>query len=137
MWCGFGDLQFQLHVRKKNNNRKVPKLKKTIKDSNVLESFNYVRQLWRIIERKFGINLSFEQILGLDPLFEYDAIATTIYFLTYKEWLLLSLENKQRSDNLNQMYFKSELQYRVETYKLCKCIDQNHVDNLVEIMLLM
>ena len=65
-------------------------------------------------------------------MFEYDSIVTIISFLIYKEWLLLSLENKQRKDNLNQMYFKSELQLRVEIYKLCKCIDQDHVDNLVE-----
>ena len=120
---------------KPNDRCDVCGLSQTI--DHLLYNCNYVRPLWRIIERKFGINLSFEQILGLDPLFEYDAIATIISFLIYKEWLLLSLENKQRSDNLNQMHFKSELQLRVEIYKLCKCIDQDHVNNLVEIMLLM
>ena len=33
---------------------------------------NYIRPLWRIIEQTFGVNISFEQIMGLDPLFEYD-----------------------------------------------------------------
>ena len=91
----------------------------------------------RIIERKFGVNISFEQILGLDPSFEYDEIATIISFLIYKEWLLSSLQSKHRSDNLDRIYYKSELQLRMDIYKLCKCIDQNHVDNLMEIMLLM
>ena len=41
MWCGFGDLREQSSVRKKKRIiRIVPKLEKTIKDSNVLESFN-------------------------------------------------------------------------------------------------
>ena len=95
---------------------------------------NYVRPLWRLVERKVGIIITFEQILGLDPLFEYDSITTIIGFLIYKEWLLLSLENKQRNAGLNMMYYKSELQLRTEIYKLCKCIDQNHVDNLMELI---
>ena len=96
----------------------------------------YVRPLWRIIERKFGVNIYFEQILGLDPSFEYDEIATIISFLIYKEWLLSSLESKHRSTNLDKIYYKSELQLRIDIYKLCRCIDQNYVDNLMEIMLL-
>ena len=43
MWCGFGDLRFQSRVRKKkknNNNKDSTEIRKTIKDSNVLESFN-------------------------------------------------------------------------------------------------
>ena len=48
--------------------------------------------------------------MGLDPLFEYDAIATIVSFLIYKEWLLSSLENKQRNVNLDTIYYKSELQ---------------------------
>ena len=81
--------------------------------------------------------MSFEQILGLDPSFEYDEIATIVSFLIYKEWLLSSLESKHRSTNLDKIYYKSELQLRIDIYKLCRCIDQNHVDNLMEIMLLM
>ena len=57
--------------------------------------------------------------MGLDPLFEYDAIATIVSFSIYKEWLLLSLENKQRNANLDTMYYKSELQLRIDIYKLC------------------
>ena len=75
--------------------------------------------------------------MGLDPLFEYDAIATIVSFLIYKEWLLSSLENKQRNANLDTIYYKSELQLRIDIYKLCKCIDQKHIDNLMAIMLLM
>ena len=63
---------------------------------HLLYNCNYVRPLWRLVERKFGIIISFEQILGLDPLFEYDSITSIISFLIYKEWLLLSLENKTK-----------------------------------------
>ena len=100
---------------------------------HLLYNCNYVRPLWRLVERKVGIIISFEQILGLDPLFEYDSITTIISILIYKEWLL-SLENKQRNADLNIMYYKSELQLRTEIYKLCKRIDQNHVDNLMELI---
>ena len=85
---------------------------------HLLYNCNYVRLLWRLVARKVGIIISFEQILGLDPLFEYDSITTIISFLSYKEWLLLSLENKQRNADLNMMYYKSELQLRTENYKL-------------------
>ena len=101
---------------------------------HLLYNCNYVRPLWRLVEGKVGIIISFERILGLDPLFEYDSITTIISFLIYKEWLLLSLENKQRNADLNMMYYKSELQLRTEIYKLCKRIDQNHVDNLMELI---
>ena len=108
---------------------------------HLLYNCNYVRPLWRLVEskreRKVGIFISFEQILGLDPLLEYDSITTIISFLIYKEWLLLSLENKQRNADLNMMYYKSELQIRTEIYKLCKRIDQNHVDNLMELITFM
>ena len=42
MWCGFGDLRFQSSCpeKKKNNNKDSTEIRKTIKDSNVLESFN-------------------------------------------------------------------------------------------------
>ena len=41
MWCGFRDLREQSSVRKKKkNNKDSTEIRKTIKDSNVLESFN-------------------------------------------------------------------------------------------------
>ena len=40
MWCGFGDLREQSSVRKKKKNKDSTEIRKTIKDSNVLESFN-------------------------------------------------------------------------------------------------
>ena len=76
-------------------------------------------------------------MLGLDPSFEYDEIATIISLLIYKEWLLSSVERNHRSANLDRIYYKSELQLRIDIYKLCRCIYQNHVDNPMEIMLLM
>ena len=41
MWCGFGDLRFRNRFRpeKKKNNKDSTEIRKTIKDSNVLESF--------------------------------------------------------------------------------------------------
>ena len=51
--------------------------------------------------------------------------------------MLSSLENKQRNATLDTIYYTSELQLRIDIYKLCKRIDQNHIDNLTAIMLLM
>ena len=53
---------------------------RSLSASSLLYYCNYVRPLWRIIDWTFGVNISFEQIMGLDPLFEYDAIATIVSF---------------------------------------------------------
>ena len=67
----------------------------------------------------FDINVSFETILGVDDFCEYDNIVTFVYFLIYKEWLVLFLENKSRKSNIMLQYFKDELITRLKIYEKC------------------
>ena len=47
----------------------------------------------------FDITISFEKsILGVDNNSDCDNIITLVSFLIYKQWLILSLENKFRSN---------------------------------------
>ena len=53
--------------------------------------------------------------------FDHDNIATIICFLIYKEWLLLSLENKERNNVATLEHFKAELTLRGSKFmKKCK-----------------
>ena len=63
---------------------------------HLLFSCNYVRPLWRVVQSVFDIIISFESILGVDNTCDYDNIVTLVSFLIYKQWLVLSLENKSR-----------------------------------------
>ena len=102
---------------------------------HLLFECRYVKPLWDVIEKLIGAGISFKQILGLDNLFREDSILSVISFLIYKEWLVLSLENKQRNANICLAYFKNELSLRIEIYKMCKCIDMEHIDKLSAIAL--
>ena len=55
----------------------------------------YVKPLWNIVDLMYGTKVNFIQILEIDELFNYGSVATLICFLIYKEWLLLSLENRK------------------------------------------
>ena len=65
----------------------------------------------------FDINVRFETILGVDDFCEYDNIVTLVCFLSYKEWLVLALENKSRKSNITLQYFIDELIIRVKIYE--------------------
>ena len=89
-----------------------------------------MKPLWQRINAVFGINVSYRQILGLDEHFKFDCIATIVSFLVYKEWLLLSLENKKRNSNIVLEFIKQELTFRLNIYEQCNCIQEAHVQNL-------
>ena len=55
----------------------------------------YVKPLWCIVNSTFGIAVNFKNILGMNESFEHNAIVTVICFFLYKEWLLMSLDNKK------------------------------------------
>ena len=97
---------------------------------HLLLECRYVKPLWELIERHLDLNIGYKQIFGLDKLSKEDAVVTLMCFLIYKEWLLLSLENKKRNTSISLSYYKSELLPRTEIYKLCKCINQEYIDKL-------
>ena len=101
---------------------------------HLLYNCHYVKPLWQIVNIVFGINISFHQILGLDKHFKYDSITTIICFIIYKEWLLLSLDGKHRHPEIALEYFKHEIAIRLEIYKKCNSINENHKDNLQELI---
>ena len=120
---------------KSNDKCDVCSLPQTIE--HLLYDCTYVKPLWTLIEKYLGVNIGYKQILGLDNLFKEDAIVTIICFLIYKEWLVLSLENKKRNRHISMSYYKGELVLRTEIYKSCKCVNEDHIDRLNGIMLQM
>ena len=85
----------------------VCRLPQTIE--HLLFTCTYVTHIWRIVDSVFDINVSFETILGVDDFCEYDNNVTIVCFLIYKEWLVLSLENKSRENSIMLQYLKDEL----------------------------
>ena len=81
----------------------VCRLPQTIE--HLLFTCGYAAPLWQIVDSVFDINVSFETILGVDDFCEYDNIVTLVCFLIYKEWLVLSLENKSRRNNIMSQYY--------------------------------
>ena len=84
---------------------------------HLLFTCRYVTPLWQIVDSVFDINVSFETILGVDQLCEYNNIVTLVSFLIYKEWLVLSLEGKPRNSIILLQYFKEELLIRLKIYE--------------------
>ena len=83
----------------------------------------YVKPLWNLLENVYNVKISFKSILGIDKPFEYNSLVTIIAFLIYKEWLILSLENKKRSNDIMFAFFKEELSIRLRIYEKCTRFD--------------
>ena len=104
---------------------------------HLLFTCRYVTPLWQIVDSVFDINVSFETILGVDQLCEYNNIVTLVSFLIYKEWLVLSLEGKPRNGIILLQYFKEELLTRLKIYEKCTKFsmkDIANIDALIESM---
>jgi len=90
----------------------------------------HVKPLWQMINHVFRLNVNFRQILGIDTKFNQNPVTTIVCFLIYKQWLLLSLENKGRSQNSLLPFVKAEVLLRLRIYKLCSNIHTNHIQDL-------
>ena len=101
---------------------------------HLLYSCVYVRPLWQIVDLVFEVDISFKHILGLDEQFEHDDIITTISFLVYKDWLLPSLQNKDRNSVIALSYFKAELTLRQRIYEECRSIEAAHIDKMKKLI---
>ena len=97
----------------------------------------YVKLLWKVIDNVYKTKVTFKQILGLDELFDHSAVTTIMCFLIYKEWLLLSLENRKRKSVRALDFFTNEINLRVQIYEKCMCIDLIHrpIDRMKELVL--
>ena len=97
---------------------------------HLLFSCCYVKPLWRVVQSVFDITISFESILGVDNNSDCDNIITLVSFLIYKQWLILSLENKSRSNVTTLEYFKDEILTRLRIYDLCKKFSVKEILNI-------
>ena len=68
--------------------------------------------------------------LGLTIFCEYDNIVTLVCFLIYKEWLVLSLENKSRKNNIMLQCFKDELITRLKIHEKCTKFSMKETVNI-------
>ena len=82
----------------------------------------YVKPIWGKISQAFDIQVDIETILGFKDECIYNSVFTLTSYIIYKEWLLLSLENKTRNQACNLKMVKSELELRIKIYKSCKTI---------------
>ena len=87
----------------------------------------YLQPLWRKIDSALNTRVTFDLILGADTTFKYNEVLTLITFLIYKEWLLLSLENKSRNNNISFNFYKMELQLRLNIYRKTKKYSDDYI----------
>ena len=55
--------------------------------------------------------------------------------IIYKEWLLLSLENRKRKSVIVLDFIKNEINLPLQIYEKCECIDSIHIDRMKELVL--
>jgi len=97
---------------------------------HLLYNCYYVKPLWDVIEKVFNIDVNFERILGIANDRKCDSLVTLISFLIYKDWLLLSLDDKCRGKLLNIDFFIQELSIRLDIYKLCNRISIKEIEEI-------
>lgn len=93
----------------------------------------YVKPLWSLVDQICNINTTFRTIIGLDNACKENCIVTLISFIIYKEWLLLSLQNKCRNRNIVLSFYKSELLTRLRIYEKCKRFDSKFKIRMCEL----
>ena len=72
------------------------------------------------MEDVLEVNLDFNMILGIRDNCEHPYVLTLVSFLIYKEWLVVSLENKFRGDEIVLEVFKQELILHQKIYENCE-----------------
>ena len=72
--------------------------------------------LWKIVEHVLDTKLNFDVILGINNSCKEPYVLTLVSFLVYKEWLMLSLENKFRNNRIVLEYYKHELVLPLKIY---------------------
>ena len=71
----------------------------------------------KIVENVLDTKLNFDIILGINNSCKEPCVLTLVSFLVYKEWLMLSLENKFRNNRIVSEYYKHELVLRLKIYE--------------------
>ena len=84
---------------------------------HLLWNCRYVGSLWKIVESVLDTKLNFDLILGINHSCKEPYVLTLVSFLVYKEWLMLSLENKFRNNRIVLEHYKHELVLRLKIYE--------------------
>ena len=85
---------------------------------HLLFSCHRAQHLWQLVKDTFDINVSFSSLIcgfqNIDN--QLSGTITLLSFLLYKEWLLPSLDNKQRSIAFPYHFYICELKLRAKIY---------------------
>ena len=104
--------------------------------SHLLFECQYVKPIWAKVNNLFNIAISFPMLLGINVDSQYNNILTVVGFVIYKEWLLLSLDCKNRPILPQFGKFRLELEIRCNIYKRCKTMRKNDIvllENLINV----
>ena len=86
---------------------------------HLLWDCEYVRPLWEKVKCVCDFPITYTKILGIDECYNQDNVLTIVTFLIYKEWLLLSLDDKRRRSTIDFKFYKQEITMRHRIYELC------------------
>ena len=85
---------------------------------HLLFSCKYARAIWKQIEYVLNIEISIESVLfGTDTRKDMNVVFSIICHLIYKEWLELSLENRERTCITGLKSIKHDLLFHRDVYK--------------------
>jgi len=90
----------------------------------------YVKPLWERVEQIYNVTIDYNVILGIRSNHDINCIVTMMSYFIYKEWLLLSLENRSRRNCTNLNFYKCELALRLEIYKQCENFDIEELNKI-------
>ena len=97
---------------------------------HLLFDCQYVRNIWLRMKDVFNIDITFTMLLGDMQSTKYNNIVTLLGFIIYKEWLLHSLDNKNRRPIQDFRFVKEEIELRIKIYKKCRIMKQLDIDIL-------
>ena len=81
------------------------------------------------MQKVFNVNIDFDSILGVSKIdSKIDFLVSLVSFLVYKEWLLLSLDNKCRNNRICFDFYVAELELRLKIYRLCTGFSEDDLE---------
>lgn len=99
---------------KESDNCYICNVKHTIE--HMLFSCKHAKYMWQIVMTVYKINVNYQDIVCGHENQEMRFVITIIAFLLYKEWLLPSLDVRERRPNFPITYFTHELKLRRDIY---------------------
>ncbi len=102
---------------KKKRNDKCDICNSTETISHLIYECQYARIIWSKVEKALNSTINpYNVILGHNLAQNTNMIISLIAYLIYKEWVNMSLNNKQRQKTPNMMRYACELEYKKQIY---------------------